>query len=398
MKRALALLWLVLAPLAGAPPEIFSQISAISARLSEITGLPVKKKVAAGTMSRAELKRYLDERIRKDSKPEKIRAEEITLRLLGFVPPDFNLRETTLELLSEQAAAFYDFKRKKLVLTESSAASLDNAVLVHELAHALADQHFNLERYVDPKGKNQELGDDAAAARMAVMEGQATWLMGEVMAREQDSSLEKDPELVSQLAIPDRAPGQFPVFDKSPLYIRESLLFPYTTGFLFQHAVYKRKGKDAFTWVFQHPPASTQHILHPETYFENLEPESVTAPAGPAPAKLLSEGTLGELDFQILLRDHVGESAAEDATAWRGGAYRVFELKDRRAVLTLAASWRDEAAAERFFRRYLEILDHKWTRCDVTLREAGRAEGTGDNGRFEVWRKGRFVYSREGLP
>ena len=45
--------------------------------------------------------------------------------------------------------------------------------------------------------------------------------------------------------------GQFPVYDKAPLYLRETLLFPYTQGMLFQHAVVEKLDKAAFTEVFR---------------------------------------------------------------------------------------------------------------------------------------------------
>ena len=112
-------------------------------------------------------------------KPEELRAEEITLKKIGFVPADFNLEQSTVDLLTEQAAAFYDYHKKKLFLTDwASSSSMQDAALVHELAHALADQHFHLERFIKKGGAS----DDSALARMAVMEGQATWLMTEALA------------------------------------------------------------------------------------------------------------------------------------------------------------------------------------------------------------------------
>ena len=56
------------------------------------------------------------------------------------------------------------------------------------------------------------------------------------------------------------------MFTQAPLYIRESLTFPYTEGMRFQDAVYRELGPAAFERVFRDPPRSTQHIMHPETY------------------------------------------------------------------------------------------------------------------------------------
>ena len=115
----------------------------------------------------------------KEATQEDIRIEELTLKKFGFVPKDFDLAKTTVDLLTEQAAAFYDFHKKKLYITDWTSPDLREAALTHELAHAIADQNFNLGRFLKQASKN----DDGALARMAVMEGQATWLMSESIAR-----------------------------------------------------------------------------------------------------------------------------------------------------------------------------------------------------------------------
>ena len=56
-------------------------------------------------------------------KPAELRTEELTLKKFGFVPQDFDLKKTTIDLLTEQTAAFYDFHRKKLYITEWAVAS-----------------------------------------------------------------------------------------------------------------------------------------------------------------------------------------------------------------------------------------------------------------------------------
>ena len=52
-------------------------------------------------------------------------------------------------------------------------------MLAHELAHAIADQNYNLGKFIRQGRKS----DDGSTARLAVMEGQATWLMSEFLAR-----------------------------------------------------------------------------------------------------------------------------------------------------------------------------------------------------------------------
>src|SRR5262249_5264545 len=160
-----------------------------------------------------------------------------------------------------------------------------------------------------------------STARLAVMEGQATWLMSEFLARKLGQSLKNSPEMVSMMSgLSETGSGQFPVFESAPLYLRLTLVFPYTKGMLFQNAVFERLGQGGFSQVFANPPLSTQQILHPEKYFENVKPASpeVPDPHLPKPYKGLVGGVLGELEHGILLQPTLGKDrAAELASHWR---------------------------------------------------------------------------------
>src|SRR5438552_15647735 len=240
--------------------QIFREISTSLESLQDITGLKTKKRISYDLITRDKVNQFLKDRVKEAVKPEELRAEELTLKKLGFVPPDFNLEKATIDLLTEQAAAFYDYHRKKLFLTDWAPSAMQDSALVHELAHALADQHFHLERFIRQGGKS----DDSEIARMAVMEGQATWLMTEVQARRAGQSIATTPGLLDAMsgATEDGA-SQYPVFNSVPLYLRETLVFPYTEGGKFLNAVYSKMGKAAFAEVFRHPPNSSQQILHP---------------------------------------------------------------------------------------------------------------------------------------
>ena len=153
----------------------FSQIDAIVKTLSEITGLTEKHAVPYGRMSKRQLRQFLNKRIKKTLKPDEIRADELSLKMFGLVPQNFDLKKSTIDLLTEQAAAFYDYDEKKLFLLDDpdSNAAGETTTLAHELSHALADQYFNLENFMEDTPSN----DDENLAHTAVVEGQASWLM-----------------------------------------------------------------------------------------------------------------------------------------------------------------------------------------------------------------------------
>jgi hypothetical protein len=195
---------------------------------------------------------------------------------------------------------------------------------------------------------------------------------------------------------------QYPVLSKSPLYMQQTLIFPYTAGLLFQQAVFQKLGTAGFTEVFRRPPVSSQQIIHPERYF------SRTLPAKPALAtvqlgagyKKLMDGTLGELDFQILLRQYLGETAAQElAPEWRGSRYALWEnAGEKRAVLAFAVQWATPAAASRFNDLYRQICAKKWKQVRVKEGQPQQTAGTGDDGRFEWTLRGAVFSAVEGLP
>jgi hypothetical protein len=412
MKRLNSLpgkLWIAMAALVLVSPapaqELFTNIGHIKEGLSEITGLKFKHDVPYALISKDQLRQYLEQRLRETMKPEDARAEELTLKMLGLVPADFDLRKNTLDLLTEQAAAFYDYNQKKLFVLKGSGAGPgaaandeERVALVHELAHALADQHFHLAKYI----REGMRSDDSATARQAVMEGQATWLMAAYIAREGGGKPEV-PEAILEMmkkSIEGSAVQQYPVFSQAPLYIRQSLVFPYSEGLAFQDAVFRKLGREAFSEVFIRPPASSGQILHPERYLGRGGSVTPIPPRLPESRDFhkLADGTLGELDFRVLLSEYTtaeeGEALAEHLA---GGSYELFEHKrEKYPVLGVASTWDSPETARKYFDEYRKVMLGKWKKLEIGKETPEIVEGQGDSGYFRVWIDGTTVNQIEG--
>jgi hypothetical protein len=403
-RRTLPAVFLLLV-FAGAAPaqssrakEICGLANRIVLDLTQISGMKLRHPVPCDSITKEKINAFLKERMKDAASPEEIRAEELTLKKFGFVPPDFDLAKSTVDLLTEQAAAFYDYHKKKLFITDSTPSDTQEPVLAHELSHALADQNFNLARFIRQGRKS----DDGSTARLAVMEGQATWLMSEYLARKNGRSLKDSPGLAASMSsLGEGAGGDFPVYDNAPLYMRLTLVFPYTTGMLFQNAVCERDGQEGFAEVFRRAPVSTQQVIHPEDYFSNVKPTQPELPDAHLPRgyKSLAGGELGELDHAVLLEQFLGkQQAAEIAPHWRGCNFELRENKKAgRVVLLYAAEWDSEESARRYFAAYREVLEKKWKKMSVASETADSVTGWGDDGRFELRRKGAIVTSVEGL-
>jgi hypothetical protein len=377
---------------------VCGQAGAIAKELTEISGMTLLHAVPCDFITKDKVNEFLKKRVKDSTSPEDIRAQEVVLRKFGLVPPDFDLAKTTVDLLTEQAAAYYDYDKRKLFIIESTPSDNQEPVLAHELSHALADQHFRLAKFIK-KGQDS---DDGSSARMAVMEGQATWMMSEYLARKMGRSLKDSPDLLTLMSsISVSGEGQYPVLDNSPLYLRMSLIFPYTKGMLFQNALVQRDGQEGFAEPFRRPPASTHQILHPEDYFASVQPTQPKLPRPNLPHgyKSLVGGTMGEADHAILIEQFAGkEDAAEISPHWRGSAFEVRENKKAgRDVLLYAVEWDSEEMARRYFAFYKQALGKKWNKLTLRAETADSADGTGDDGRFELRRDGATVTSVEGL-
>jgi hypothetical protein len=327
-----------------------------------------------------------------------MRAEELTLKMLGLIPQDFDLRQSTVDLLTEQAAAFYDYNKKKLYVLEGTGRGVDDRMaLVHELAHALADQHFRLAKYIHEGSRS----DDGATARLAVMEGQASWLMTAFVAKESGNGPDVSETMLDLMStgVAESA-DQYPVFSKAPRYIRETLVFPYTDGLRFQNAVYRKMGKAAISEVFIHPPESTQQILHPDRYLAHISPRVPDPPRLPNSRgfRTLADGSLGELDYRVLLTQYIGKDEGSAVPAHlAGSSYALFESKrGRYPVLTVASTWDSPQSAQVFFKLYPRVLKGKWKMLDIVSTKDTSIEGRGDSGYFRTWVDGATVRHIEG--
>jgi hypothetical protein len=406
MARRVLLLFLLVGLIADAqaPAPVFAQVDEILQGLSSITGWRVQRKVPAENLSKDKFKHLVEDSLKDVASNKEVRAQELTLKMFGLVPQEFDLVRESADLVTEQAAAFYDYKKKRLFVLDSTTGNAEQRMaLVHELAHALADQQHSLGKYIHDGTPD----DDAVTARQAVTEGQASWLTYAYLSFKMGGKPEIPAMMIDELSKQVGASGDdFPVFTKSPLYIRESLIFPYNEGLKFQDAVYREKGMSAFDEVFRHAPSSTQQILHTAKYFANQTPTMPSLmrmedAAGKEAGRLKTsiDGSLGEFDISALLRQY-GNDAEGRATAshWRGGFYRLYEHKSEKyPVLSHVVQWDSSEAAHAYFFLYQKVLRGKWKKVEITFDSETEVSGKGDSGRFVLRLNGDTVQAVEGL-
>ena len=92
--------------------DLCSQVPAIAQTLTKISGMKLLHPVPCAFITKEKINQFLKQRVHEDENPEDIRDEELVLKRFGFVPQDYNLADSTVDLLTEQAAAFYDYNRR----------------------------------------------------------------------------------------------------------------------------------------------------------------------------------------------------------------------------------------------------------------------------------------------
>ena len=357
------------------------EVDKLLKRASEITGLPVRRPVRSALASRESIRRYIQQRLKEAAGAEKLRAQEVALKKFGLLPPDYDLQSATEQLLTEQAAAYYDPKRQQIYIADWTPVELQRPAIVHELTHALQDQQVGLDQFLEDK----KLDQDEQMAREAVVEGAAVLAMMDYLLAATGLRADTLPNLDEMIAAATTAEIQkFPVYAAAPLYLRESLLFPYTVGMQYVRALVQARGKAAYVESLRSPPQSTAEVLHADAHGRATPaalqpPEPSPLPAGYS--RLITD-VLGELDVRILLQQYAGEETARQVAAgWRGLRFAVYENKDRTsAFLVHRSRWADAAAAEAFAAAYRKVLEGKGQR----------------NARIEVQRDTVAIY--EGVP
>ena len=310
------------APAAGSPSPIASGdtaaiYDAIEQQVVEIRGLTPTRPVERQSIDEAQLRAMLTEAFDRQSPPDYVAANEQLLKALNLIPADSSLRNLTLDMLSGGVVGFYRNDQGKLYVVSRTGAPgvTERITFAHEYDHALQDQNFPV--FKDQQGILDQ--SDRLLARQAIYEGDATLLMTLWAAAH------FSPQELLQFLAASADPAAQAALQQTPPFLRELLLYPYTTGLSYVQTAQLRGGWEAVNELYQRMPESTEQILHPEKYAAGETPIAVTIPRDLA-AQLGTgwsvplEDTFGELQLELWLRESgVAPATARAAAAGWGG-------------------------------------------------------------------------------
>lgn len=380
--------------------QLLSRADLLLEELSRLRGLPVKMPIKKVIRSKAEIAQYLREEVSRKFPRERVEAEQKALAKFGLISPAFDLERFYVALLTEQAAAYYDPRRKEMVLADWLPAILQQVALLHELVHVLQDQALDLERYLDPL-----MNSDQLLARQAVIEGEATALTLDFLLAKQGLDLTKVPDLAALSSL-FLTMQEAPVLASAPKFLKDQLLFPYFAGTAFAQYFKRSRPWQAFTAVYADPPKSTRQLLHPERYFDSRDdPKPVTLADQ---TRLLSghwrlthEDDLGAFGLAAVLERFLdGGEAGKMADGLSGDRYQFYEEGSQpRGFLLYLTTWEAPAKAHAFFEAYSALVEKKYPDIASSRQElTGLRRWTQGEEVVAVELRGQDVLILEGVP
>jgi hypothetical protein len=305
-----------LSGLEGLSDQVRDQLETLIREAQEIRGLPFLSPPQIRVVTEDELEALVRADIEEQS--EDFPPDEALYKMLGLLNEAADFEQIVLDLYGEQVAGYYDGETGEIVIPahEDGLTVLQRGTLLHELVHALTDQHFSFHETFRTMIDEDRL--DEASAYQALIEGDAT--LAEVLWVQRLTQREIGEFIAQSLEVDTSA------FEAAPRFLTESLLFPYETGLAFVQNIYESAGgwsevNDAYT-TLAGSTGSTEQVINPDAYRRDL-PVEVEIPDVSIPGYELERTSVwGEHGFRLLLNQGANrERVAEVAAGWGGDAY-----------------------------------------------------------------------------
>src|SRR5882762_3928702 len=246
--------------------ELKQAVQQMTPAVERATRLRFRQRPVVLRRTRAQVRDYVIHKFDDDLPPAELEGAQAAYRLFGLIPDSLDLRRTMVDLLTEQVAGYFDPDSNALYIPTDIDPSQARLVISHELVHALQHQYLNLDSLVELKRQN-----DRRTAAQAILEGQAT--LAQILVLMPEQKLESLPNFWDLRTALGAQQDQMKVFGSAPLWLRESLIFPYLGGAEFVRWFdHEYPGKQPYGVLM---PISTEQILHPARYVAGDRPDAL---------------------------------------------------------------------------------------------------------------------------
>lgn len=345
-----------------APADLCALSGVALKHASALRGLSIMKPVPCSVQDQKAVQAFIEATIKRDLAPQKLEMEQTAFRAIGMIPDDYDYAKSLVQFLVSQLGGYYDPREKRFVMAAWLPLVTQETVAVHELTHALQDQHYSLEKFLDPKSDTS----DRSLAHSALIEGDATAVMFDNEKRQKGLpplSAEKSIDsIILQEVLGMNVGGQGDVPDS----LKAILVFPYTSGLRFVHSILRKGGYQALDAVYRDPPASSREILHPDEYLAHTVQLQIPAPheVPGAAQNRAPEYTdvLGEFSISSLFANSAKTrgKGVQAAVGWLGDRIAIFPKNSEGREVVWITRWQSEADATEFYETYRDFIQDRY--------------------------------------
>ncbi|HXJ86736.1 MAG TPA: hypothetical protein VMS18_07970 [Candidatus Binatia bacterium] len=373
--------------------RLFKSVDTIFDFAAEDSGMLKHAVVKRRMVSKADVEKYVQGNLAKEEYAQRFVQEEMSMKKLGFIPRDFNLKEFLTKSSAQGIAGYYDPETKTISLLSWVPADRQEPILAHELTHALQDQNYDLTKWMKSAEKAKDgAEDESAVARKAVVEGQAMVVYIDYLLKPVGRTLQNTPDLLYSMEDPAvKGMIDSQLAHDSPMVMREAGAFAYKEGLIFEGELLHKGGKEmAFAGAFARPPRNSHEVLHPETYISGEKLPTLRIPDMKSllnnQYEVYDSGSIGELDVRALLKQYGARKIADDLSSeWQGGSYVLYRKKGESMAQTPVTTadlallyisrWKSSHSATRFAKFYAAAVPQRYH--SATAEQA--ASCTGNN-------------------
>lgn len=293
------------------------EIAVLVEAAEQIRGLEFVVSPTITIVTPEELAERVRDQIEEDLTPEDVAVAQRLYEVLGLLDGTVDLGQAYTDLYAEQVGGYYDSDTGEMVIMGGSSLSpLSESIVVHELVHALTDQHYGFAAVSDEYWESDQF--ERAVAISALAEGDATYF--------QLVYLETLPVAEQLEAVEESLATDTTVMDSLPAWFGEDLTFPYDSGFGFVERLITEGDVAGVNQAYELLPETTEQVLHPEKYLIREPAVEVVLPEVEITGyEVFEEGTFGEWNTFLYLLNGVPRGEAVVASAgWGGDRYRIY--------------------------------------------------------------------------
>jgi hypothetical protein len=283
------------------------------------------------------------------------------LRAFGLVHGELDLEEAGQRIVDDGVLGFYSWEDRRIRVRGTEVDDDVEAVLVHELTHALQDQVFDLAAMHEATTTSgEEVGldalveGDATRIELAYTSAQARFApVGDRIGAPDEEPTTAHPStdggadaVAASEADEPGGDAELGALSGNPA-IDLFTFVPYVVGNTFVELLAHRGGNRAVDDAFGAPPTSEQQLLHPQLYLDDVQPYEVPVPAlreGEVALALDDDPSddttdVGALSWYAALAGRIDHRVAWEASRlWAGDASVLFTAGGRTCVRAAVAT------------------------------------------------------------